>query len=80
MLRIRLTQDEVRHLIARMQTDRGQDDDLLLKEHADEFEEWWLQDPGSSTASMERALNEGLLPYRQVLLAHLVSMHLHDTP
>lgn len=51
-----------------------------LKSPAGQFCRAWFECIGNATNSMIWALNNEALPYRHVLIAHLVSIHLHDTP
>lgn len=74
-----LTPDECRTLIRQMQDDREQTDDVLLHEHADEFEDAWLDLPWGSLKSMQLCLSS-TLPYRLHLIPKLVALRLNGIP
>lgn len=77
-----LTVPEVAELLNKAYADSRSpyDEDLMnRKSPAGQFCTAWLDRVDNSTNSMIWALNNEALPYRHVLIAQLVSMHLHDT-
>ena len=79
----RLTTPEVAELLNKAYADSRSpyDEDLInRKSPAGQFYIAWLDRVDDLINSMIWALNNEALPYRHVLIAHLVSMHLHDTP
>ena len=77
-----LTRAEVAELLDKTYADsRSPYDKSLMdrKSPAGQFYMAWLDRVGGSAESMIWALNNEALPYRHVLIAHLVSTHLHDT-
>lgn len=74
-----LTIDEAIALIIRMQNDREFGDELLRK-HADEFEDAWLDHHGNSVNSFKWTLNNPLLPYRLHLMPLLIEWRLFGPP
>lgn len=78
-----LTAPEVTALLDKIYADSRSpyDKDVMdLKSPAGQFCRAWLDRVDDATNSMIWALNNEALPYRHVLIAHLVSTHLHDTP
>ena len=78
-----LTVPEVAELLNKAYADSRSpyDEDLMnRKSPAGQFYAAWLDCADNSTNSMIWALNNEALPYRFVLIAYLVSTHLHDTP
>lgn len=72
-----LTVPEVAELLNKVLYDEDLTD---RKSPAGQFCIAWLDRVDDSVNSMIWALNNEALPYRHVLIAHLVSTHLHDTP
>lgn len=74
---------EVTELLKKAYADSRSSYDEDLMDHkslAGQFYAAWLGRVDDSVNSMIWALNNEALPYRHVLIAHLVSIHLHDTP
>jgi hypothetical protein len=75
-----LTFAEVALMVCQMEKDREQKVDMLLSEHADQFEEAWFEEPFDNLVSMKRCMNNLLLPYRLHLIPLLIGWRLFGQP